>query len=74
MEYIKRFICIIQLLVFIFIGIPVIAIAQILEIVLVWPTYYVITGEWFVEDYKMVVDAINDFLFGGEKFTFKKWN
>jgi len=82
MEYIKRFLWVIQLiimipvhiLVFIFIGIPVIVGAQILEIVLVWPTYYVITGEWFVEDYKTVTDAVNDFLFDGEKFTFNKWN
>ena len=82
MEYIKRFLWVIQLiimipvhiLVFIFIGIPVIVGAQILEIVLVWPTYYVITGEWFIEDYKMVVEAVNDFLFCGKKFTFEKWN
>lgn len=82
MEYIKRFLWVIQLmimipvhiLVFIFICIPVIVSAQILEIVLVWPAYYVITGEWFNDDYKMVVDAANDFLFGGEKFTFKRWH
>lgn len=82
MVYIKRFLWLIQfiimipvhILMFIFIGIPVILAAQILEFALVWPIYYIITGDFYLDEYKSISNAINDVLFAGEKFKLKRWN
>lgn len=82
MVYIKRFLWVIQfiimipvhIIVFLFIGIPVILAAQILEFALVWPIYYIITGDFYLDEYKSISNAINDVLFMGEKFKLKRWN
>lgn len=81
MEYLKRFLWVLQLiimvpihiLVFFFIVIPVVLFAQAFEIVFVLAIYYIVTGDFYWDEYKSISTAINEFLFSGEKFKIKRY-
>lgn len=81
MVYLKRFLWVLQLIlmvpihiaVFFIICIPLILTAQILEFALVFPIYYIVTGDWYYDEYHSITSAANDFLFTGEKFKLKRY-
>lgn len=82
MEYIKRILYVLQLMVmipihlavFILLYLPLSGVIIVLEIVLLLPIYYVITGEFYFDDYVSVTTAAWDVMFEDSKFTLKRYS
>lgn len=82
MEYIKRILYVLQLMVmipihlavFFLIYLPLSGVIIVLEMVLLLPIYYVITGEFYFDDYVSVTTAAWDVMFEEKrKFTLHRY-